>query len=104
MALAWVVISSCAHGAAVTYTLSLNEGSTGQCQPNSFALYASASKGDNAGLFGFLVDLNAAADGGPTLTSFINRSPWGMFDADPADPDYDPNILYPTYAAGFGST
>jgi hypothetical protein len=98
------MLCSCAHAAVVTYTLSLNEGPTGQCQPNSFALYASDSKGDNPGLAGFLVDMNGAADGGANLTSLINRSPWGTFDVDPADPDYDPDVPYATYAAGFGST
>lgn len=97
-----VVLSSCAYGAGVTYTLSLNEGVSGQCQANRFAIYATVSQGDNFGLRTFELRLLNTADGGANLTTFTNRSPTGTFDADPSDPDYDPNVAYPTKYAGLG--
>ena len=99
-----VALSSCAYGAVVTYTLSLNEGLNAQCQANRFAIYATVSQGDNFGLRTFEVTLLNSAEGGANLTTFTNRSPSGTFDADPSDPDYDPNVAYPTKYAGFGGT
>ena len=94
--------SSCAYGAVVTYTLSLNEGVNGQCAANRFAIYATVSQGDNFGLRLFELKLRSSDDGGANLTTYTNRSPTGTFDADPSDPDYDPDISYPTKFAGFG--
>ena len=101
MAALGLAVASCAHGAVVTWTLSLNENAAGQCQAKEFALYTSVSKEGNGGLFGFLIDLNAADDGGANLTALTNRSPAGRWDADPADSDYDPDVVYPTKFGGF---
>ena len=96
-----IALSSCAYAATVTYTLSLNEGLSGQCQANRFAIYATVSQGDNFGLRGFGMTMLTAAKGGANLTTFTNRSPNGTFDADVNDPDYDPNVPYLTKYAGF---
>ena len=98
-----VLLSSCAFGATVTYTLSLHENAAGQCAPNAFAIYGSVSQGDNQGFHSFAVDLKTPAQGGATLTTFTNRSPNGTWDVDPNDPDYDPNVAYPTKYGGFNA-
>lgn len=100
-----VLFSSCAFGATVTYTLSLNEDSAGECAPHFFQIFASVSQGDNLGLHSFGADLKTPAQSGATLMSYINRSPAGTWDVNPNDPNYnsDPNVVYPTRYAGFGS-
>jgi hypothetical protein len=99
-----IALASCAHAVVVTYTLSLNEGLNGQCQPNRFVIYATDSQGDNYGLESFAVRLRASSDGGAVLTTFTNRTPAGTFDIDPTDPNYDPNRIYPTQYVGFRQT
>src|SRR5436190_9550260 len=95
--------SATVQGAVVTYTLSLHESST--CQPtanNAFAVWVSVSQADNAGLFGFGVDLAGTGDpGGPTTMTLVNRTPSGTFDVDPTDPNYDSGQVYPTKYYGF---
>src|SRR5438045_9800176 len=63
-----------ASAAIVTYTLSLNEGVNGQCQANSFAIYATDSPNDNVGIRLYDLSLKTAAQGGPNITAFTNRS------------------------------
>jgi len=96
--------ASTANAAVVTFTLSLHESATGAVSANGWALYATVSQGDNAGLFAFGVDLKGTGDaGGPTTLTMANRSPSGTWDADPADPNYDPGAVYPTKFAGYGA-
>jgi len=97
------IVSPCAYAATVTYTLSLNENALGQCAPNSFVIYASASQQDNLGLHSFAADLKTPAQGGAILTSYVNRSPNGTWDADPNDPDFNPESEYPTKYGGFNA-
>ena len=96
-----VLVCSCANGATVTYTLSLNENAAGQCAPNAFVIYASVSQGDNLGLHSFAADLKTPAQGGAILSSYVNRSPDGRWDVDPNDPNYNPDANYPTKIGGF---
>ena len=86
---AGVVLASSAKAAVVTYSLSLHEGSSGlPVTTNSFAIYATVSPADNAGLFAYGVDLTGTGDvGGPTTLTLTNRTPSGTWDADPNDPN-----------------
>jgi len=95
--------ASTANAAVVTYTLSLHEGTTGAAvTTQSYAIYATASPGDNSGLFAFGVDLRGTGDvGGPTGMTLVNRTPLGTWDADPSDPNFDPGV--PTKNGGFGT-
>ncbi len=95
------LVTSCAFGASVTFTLSLNENSAGQCAANAFAIYASVSQGDNLGLHSFAADLKTPLQGGAILSSYVNRSPDGTWDVDPNDPNYNPDASYPTKIGGF---
>src|SRR5438552_7775516 len=96
--------ASTANAAVVTFTLSLHESATGTVSANGWALYATVSQGDNAGLFAFGVDLKGTGDpGGPTTLTMANRSPSGTWDADPNDPNYDASQVYPTKFAGYGA-
>jgi hypothetical protein len=98
-----VLVSSCAFGATVTFTLSLNENAAGQCAPNSFAIFASVSQGDNMGLHSFSADLKTPEQGGAALTSYTNRSPNGTWDVNTNDPNYNPDASYPTIYGGFNA-
>jgi hypothetical protein len=102
---AGVALASSAKAATVTYTLNLHESATGQyTTANQFAIYASVSQGDNAGLFAYQVDLKGTADvGGPTTLTLANRTPSGLWEADANDPNFDPGAVYPTKFAGFGT-
>jgi hypothetical protein len=102
---AGVVLASSAKAAVVTYTLRLHESASGQVtSANQFAVYATVSQGDNAGLFAYGLDLTGTGDaGGPTTMTLVNRTPNGTWDADPNDLNYDPSIAYPTKFAGFGA-
>jgi len=97
--------ASTANAAVVTYTLSLHEGTAGTAVgTQSYAVYATASPGDNAGLFAFGVDLRGTGDaGGPTGMTLVNRTPLGTWDADPSDANFDPGAVYPTKNGGFGT-
>lgn len=100
-----LVLASSAKAAVVTLYLSLHEAATGQVTANNqFAIYATVSQGDNAGLFAYGVDLKGTGDpGGPTTLTLVNRTPSGQWDADPNDPNFDPGAAYPTKFAGFGA-
>jgi len=100
-----LALSSSAKAAVVNYYLSLHEGSNGlPTTSNAFALYASVSQGDNAGLFAFDIDLKGTGDvGGPTTMTLFNRTPSGIWDIDPNDPNYNPGAVYPTKYAGFSN-
>jgi hypothetical protein len=95
--------SASVQGATVTYTLSLHESIT--CQPtlnNAFTVWVTVSPNDNSGLFAYGVDLTGTGDtGGPTTMTMTNRTPAGTFDANPNDPNFDPNDVYPTKSFGF---
>jgi len=78
--------ASTANAAVVTYTLSLNDNGTGTVTPNNFAVYVQTSPGDNAGLFGFGVDLSG------TFTTLLNRSN-GIIMEDGNNPGVDPKSL-----------
>jgi len=94
--------ASTANAAVVTFTLSTHEGVTGAESANGWALYATVSQGDNAGLFAFGVDLKGTADvGGPTAMTLTNRSPNGTWDTDPNDPNNDGGVY--TKYAGYGT-
>lgn len=94
--------ASTANAAVVTYTLSLHEGVNGAESANGWALYATVSPGDNAGLFAFGVDLKGTGDaGGPTALAVTNRSPNGTWDADAGDPNNDGGVY--TKFAGYGT-
>src|SRR5205823_1246131 len=55
--LAGVVLASSAKAAVVTYTVALHESATGALTTaNQFAIYATVSQGDNAGLFAYGID------------------------------------------------
>ena len=97
-------LATSAKSAVVTYTLSLHESPTGQfTASNQFALYATVSQGDNAGLFAYGVDMKGTGDaGGPTGLTLVNRTPNGTWDVDDTDPNYD-GFVYPTKYAGFGT-
>jgi hypothetical protein len=97
--------ASTANAAVVTYTLSLHEGTAGtQVATQSYAVYATVSPGDNAGLFAYGLDLKGTGDaGGPTGLTLTNRTPVGTWDADPSDPNFDPGATYPTKYGGFGT-
>ena len=97
--------SASVQAAVVTYTLNLHESPTGQITAaNQFAIWASVSQGDNAGLFAYGVDLKGTGDpGGPTGLTLTNRTPTGTWDADPNDPNFDPGAVYSTKYAGFGT-
>src|SRR5580765_893150 len=104
---AGMVLASSAKAAVVTYTLSLCEGVNGLPSPgptpNRFAVYATVSSGDNAGLFAYGVDLKGSGDaGGPANMTLVNRTPTGTWDVDEADANYDGDI-YPTKYGGFGT-
>jgi hypothetical protein len=99
-----MVLASSAKAAVVTYTLNLHEGTNGltTCS-NAFAVYATVSQGDNAGLFAYGVDLKGTGDaGGPTTMTLVNRTPTGTWDIDDTDPNYDGGV-YPTKYGGFGT-
>ena len=102
--LAGMALASSAHAAVVTYYLSLHESPSGTVSANQFAVYAAVSQADNAGLFAFGVDLHGTGDaGGPTTLTLVNRAPAGRWDVDPSDPNYQPELGYPTKYAGFGA-
>src|SRR5262245_6386991 len=84
--------ASTANAAVVTFTLSVHEAANGTVTAASqYAIYATVSQGDNSGLFAYGVDLKGTADaGGPTTLTLTNRTPSGKWDADPADPNFDP--------------
>src|SRR5688572_10330504 len=56
IALAVLALAAAAPAAVVTYTMSYHDNGTGMITNNNWAVYASVSA-DNAGLFGFGVDL-----------------------------------------------
>jgi len=97
--------ASTANAAVVTYTLSLHESATGAVTANNqFAIYATVSPGDNAGLFAYGVDLKGTGDvGGPTTLTPANRTPSGKWDVDQTDANYDPGNVYPTKFGGYGA-
>src|SRR5438128_7656306 len=75
-----------ANAAVVTYTLSLDDNGSGVATANNWAVYIQTSAGDNAGLFGFGVDLNG------TFTSVLNRAN-GLVMEDSTNPGVDPKSL-----------
>src|SRR6266850_1873871 len=83
--------ASTANAAVVTFTLSLNEGSTGLAVANSYAVYATVSQGDNFGLFGYGVDMTLPSEGGPTTLGITPRSPVGHWSIDDANANWDAN-------------
>src|SRR5437867_4299432 len=103
--LAGVVLASSAKAAVVTYSIRLLESPAGQVTANNqFAVYATVSQGDNAGLFAFGIDLTGTGDaGGPTTLTLVNRTPDGRWDADPIDSNFDPANYYPGKYGGFGT-
>jgi len=99
--------ASTANAAVVTYTLSLHESATGVAssgaQLNSYAVYATVSPGDNAGLFAFGLDLKGTGDaGGPTGLTAVNRTANGSWVIDDTDANYDGGV-YPDKVGGFGT-
>jgi hypothetical protein len=64
--------ASTANAAVVTYTLSYNDFGAGTRVDGSWAVYASTSANDNAGLFAFGVDLAPGAGG--TIATLANRA------------------------------
>src|SRR5258706_11419865 len=60
--------ASTANAAVVTYTLAVHDDGSGTATPTQadgtvpFAVYADVSTGDNAGLFGFGVDMSGSFD------------------------------------------
>ena len=103
--IAGLALASSAKAAVVTYSLSLHEATNGlPTSVNTFAIYATVSQGDNAGLFAYAVDLKGTGDpGGPTTMTLTNRTPNGSWDVDDADQNYD-GFYYPTKYAGFGAS
>src|SRR5687767_9420945 len=69
-ALALLVLPISAAAQTVTYTLTLADNGTGTPTPGNFAVYAESSLSDNAGIFGFGIDL-----AGATFNTFQNRAP-----------------------------
>ncbi|MDB5325256.1 MAG: hypothetical protein JWM57_825 [Phycisphaerales bacterium] len=66
-------LASAAEAATITYQLKLNDNGTGAVTPLSFAIYATASAGDNAGIAAFTYAVNglSAAD----LANLKNKAP-----------------------------
>jgi hypothetical protein len=69
-ALALLVFPISAAAQTVTYTLTLGDNGTGTPTAGSFAVYAESTPADNAGIFGFGIDL-----AGATFNTFQNRAP-----------------------------
>jgi len=100
--------ASTAHAAIVTYTLSINESTTGTVLANNFVVWATVSPGDNFGLATYGVDLNTGfvagnsgpREPGPTVT-VTQRSPGGTWNANSADENFDPDAAYPPKTGGF---
>ena len=81
-----LAVATTANAAVVTYTLSLNDNGTGTFTANNWAVYIQTSAGDNAGLFGFGVDLNG------TFSTVLNRAN-GLVMEDSTNPGVDPKSL-----------
>lgn len=97
------IAAECSQAAVVTYTLSLCESPSGTAASNQFAVYATASQGDNSGLAAYSLDLTSSSDsGGPSSLSLVHRSPSGTWDIDDSDENYD-GQAYPTKYGGFGA-
>src|SRR5438477_3909993 len=101
-----LISAAWASGAGVvTFTLRLHQAANGTVTINNqFAIYATVSQGDNSGLFAYSLDLTGTSDiGGPTLLTLVNRTSNGTWDADQADPNFDPGADYATKFGGFGA-